>query len=138
VMIYARNEQRTSGAKMVPLYAARIEDLGSGDFVKIDCAACCRRLLRSSAELRCSHTALLIPAFLVRLGLEPRQRVLDLKELLRSPDCPVERGEGPESAHMCHPTSSRAWCYRQRPAYRHALPQPRATTAKTVRLLDIP
>jgi hypothetical protein len=44
---------------MVPLYLARIEDLRPGDFVKIDCAGCCRRLLRSSAELRCSHTALL-------------------------------------------------------------------------------
>ena len=25
---------------MLPLYAARIEDLGQGDFVKVDCAAC--------------------------------------------------------------------------------------------------
>jgi hypothetical protein len=25
---------------MVPLYAARIEDLGPGDFVRVDCAAC--------------------------------------------------------------------------------------------------
>ncbi len=25
---------------MVPLYAARVEDLGPGDFVKVDCAAC--------------------------------------------------------------------------------------------------
>jgi hypothetical protein len=25
---------------MVPLYAARIEDLGPGDFVKVECAAC--------------------------------------------------------------------------------------------------
>jgi hypothetical protein len=75
-MIYAQNEQRTSGVKMVPLYAARIEDLGSGDFVKIDCAAC-------------SHTALLIPAFLVRLGLEPRQRVLDLKDRVRCRRCGV-------------------------------------------------
>jgi hypothetical protein len=30
----------------VPLYAVRIEDLGPGDFVKVDCTACCRRLLR--------------------------------------------------------------------------------------------
>ena len=50
---------------MVPLYAARIEDLGPGDFVKIDCVAC-------------GHTALLTPAFLARLGLGPRQKVLDL------------------------------------------------------------
>jgi hypothetical protein len=33
---------------MLPLYAARIEDLGSGDFLKIDCAAC-------------GHVALLTP-----------------------------------------------------------------------------
>ena len=38
---------------MVPLYAARIEDLGPGDFVKVDCAAC-------------DHTALLAPAFFRR------------------------------------------------------------------------
>jgi ribosomal protein S27E len=25
---------------MLPLYAARIKDLGLGDFVKVDCAAC--------------------------------------------------------------------------------------------------
>jgi hypothetical protein len=50
---------------MVPLYAASIEDLGPGDIVKVDCAAC-------------GHTALLTPAFLARLGLEPRHRVLDL------------------------------------------------------------
>jgi ribosomal protein S27E len=71
------NEKRTSGrVEMVPLYAARIEDLGPGSFVKIDCAAC-------------SHTALLIPAFLVRLGLEPRQRVLDLKDRVRCRRCGV-------------------------------------------------
>jgi len=44
---------------MVPLYAARIEDLGPGDFVKVDCGAC-------------GHTALLAPAFLSGLGLERR------------------------------------------------------------------
>ncbi len=61
---------------MVPLYAARIGDLGSGDLVKVDCAAC-------------SHTALLTPAFLARLGLEPRGRVLDLKDRVRCRGCGV-------------------------------------------------
>jgi len=61
-------------AEMVPLYAARIEDLGPGDFVKVDCAAC-------------SHTALLTQAFLARLGLEPRHRVLDLKDRVRCRGC---------------------------------------------------
>jgi hypothetical protein len=51
---------------MVPLYAARIEDLGPGDFVKVDCAAC-------------PHTALLSTAFLSRLGLNPQHKVRDLK-----------------------------------------------------------
>jgi hypothetical protein len=44
---------------MLPLYAARIEDLGPGDFVKIDCAAChhvallsAEVLLRGRAESR--------------------------------------------------------------------------------------
>jgi hypothetical protein len=59
---------------MIPLYAARIENLGPGDFVKIDCAAC-------------SHTALLSPAFLARLGLEPRHKVLDLKDRVRCRGC---------------------------------------------------
>jgi ribosomal protein S27E len=59
---------------MVPLYAARIEDLGPGDFVKVDCAAC-------------SHTALLTPASLARLGLGQREKVLDLKDRVRCRGC---------------------------------------------------
>ena len=55
---------------MVPLYAARIEYLGPGDFVKIDCASC-------------SHTALLSMVFLDRLGLRPQEKILDLKESVR-------------------------------------------------------
>ena len=56
--------------QIVPLYAACIEDLGPGDFVKVDCAGC-------------SHTALLAPGFLDRLGLSPRNKVLDLKDRVR-------------------------------------------------------
>jgi hypothetical protein len=37
---------------MQPLYLARIEDLGRGDLVKVDCAAC-------------HHVALLTPEFLL-------------------------------------------------------------------------
>ena len=55
---------------MVPLYAARIEDLELGDFVKVDCA-------------KCSRTALLTPASLARLGMEPHHKVLDLKDRVR-------------------------------------------------------
>jgi hypothetical protein len=61
---------------MVPLYAARIEDLGPGDFVKVDCAAC-------------GHTALLAAAFLNRLGLSQRHKVLDLKDKVRCRGCDV-------------------------------------------------
>ena len=48
---------RSVGGEMLPLYAARIEDLGRGDFVKVDCAAC-------------HHVALLAPEFLLRLPLK--------------------------------------------------------------------
>jgi hypothetical protein len=40
------------------LYLARIEDLGRGDLVKVDCAAC-------------HHVAPLTRDFLLRVGLSP-------------------------------------------------------------------
>jgi hypothetical protein len=58
---------------MLPLFAARIEDLGPGDFVKVDCA--------------CHHVALLAPDFLLSLGLNPQTKVLDLKERVRCRGC---------------------------------------------------
>jgi ribosomal protein S27E len=61
---------------MAPLYAATIENLGPGDFVKIDCTGC-------------SHTALLTSEFLAHLGLESRQRVLDLRDRVRCRGCGV-------------------------------------------------
>jgi hypothetical protein len=45
---------------------ARIEDFGRGDLVQVDGAAC-------------HHVALLTPDFLLRLGLSPQAKVLDLK-----------------------------------------------------------
>src|SRR5271155_2356100 len=59
---------------MLPLYATRIEDLGIGDFVKIDCAAY-------------HHVALLTPEALLRVGLSPAAKVLDLKGRLRCRGC---------------------------------------------------
>jgi hypothetical protein len=60
---------------MLPLYAARIEDLGPGDFVKVDCVACHR-------------VALLTPrGALLRQGLRPVAKVLDLKGRLRCRGC---------------------------------------------------
>jgi hypothetical protein len=59
---------------MLPLYAARIEDLGLGDFVKVDCAAC-------------HHVALLTPEALLRARLIPATKVLDLKARLRCRGC---------------------------------------------------
>jgi hypothetical protein len=35
---------------MLPLYAARIEDLGPGDFVKVDCGACSHPALLTRAS----------------------------------------------------------------------------------------
>jgi hypothetical protein len=59
---------------MMPLYLARIEDLGPGDFVKIDCSAC-------------GHSALLSTAFLSRLGLNAQNRVVDLKNRVKCRGC---------------------------------------------------
>ena len=59
---------------MLPLYAARIEDLGPGDFVKVDCAAC-------------HHVALLTPEALLRVGLSRTAKVLDLKGRFRCRAC---------------------------------------------------
>jgi hypothetical protein len=68
---------------MVPLYAARIEDLGPGDIVKVDCAAC-------------GNTALLAPAFLHRLGLYRRDKVPDLRGRVRCYCCGFR---GPAAVH---------------------------------------
>jgi hypothetical protein len=62
---------------MLPLYAARIEDFGRGDFVKVDCAAC-------------HHVALLTPEALLRAGLGPAAKVLELKGRLRCRGCGVK------------------------------------------------
>ena len=59
---------------MQPLYLARIEDLGRGDLVKVDCAAC-------------HHVALLAAEFLLGLGLSPQAKVLDLKWRVRCRGC---------------------------------------------------
>jgi hypothetical protein len=59
---------------MLPLYLARIEDLGHGDLLRVDCAAC-------------HHVALLTPEFLLWLGLSPQTKVLDLKWRVRCRGC---------------------------------------------------
>ena len=84
LVISLLEQMENAGLEMVPLYAARIEDLGPSDFVKIDCAAC-------------SYTALLTPAFLARLGLEPRHRVLDLKDRVRCRGVVFEAGRSCQS-----------------------------------------
>ena len=50
---------------MVPLYAARVTDLKPGDFVLIECGACC-------------HDGLIHPTALSSLGLGPDERITDL------------------------------------------------------------
>jgi hypothetical protein len=65
---------RNAGAAIMPLYAARIEDLGRGDFVKVDCAAC-------------HHVAQLTPEALLRADLNPAAKVLDLKDRRRCRGC---------------------------------------------------
>jgi len=60
---------------MVPLYAAHIEDLGPGDFVRAECGAC-------------GHDELIpASALLNGLRLPPAMLVLDLKPRLRCREC---------------------------------------------------
>jgi hypothetical protein len=64
---------------MVPLYAARVQDLETGDFVVIKCGAC-------------GHTAEIPPSGLIRgLGLKPTEKVLDLEQRLRCRLCYAPR-----------------------------------------------
>jgi hypothetical protein len=57
---------------MVPLYAARIEDLGPGDFVKVECTACRHEKLLPADRLRIK--GLPLPPYTPVLDLEPRLR----------------------------------------------------------------
>jgi hypothetical protein len=57
---------------MVPLYAARIQDLGHGDFVKVECAACGHVELLAADKLRIK--GLPLPPYTPVLDLEPRLR----------------------------------------------------------------
>src|SRR3954467_8427787 len=60
---------------MVPLYAARVRDLGPDDVAVFKCGAC-------------GHTAELPPSALIRgLGLQPTDKVLDLERRLRCRLC---------------------------------------------------
>ena len=80
-------DKDNTGARMAPLCAARIEDLGPGDFVKVDCAACSHTALLVREADRLALRAELAPAFLSRLGLRPQDKVLDLKDHLRCRGC---------------------------------------------------
>jgi hypothetical protein len=61
----------------LPLYAASIEDLGPGDFVKVDCSACGHTGCSSAKRTDWRSRAKLAPPFLSRLGLRLRDTVLD-------------------------------------------------------------
>jgi hypothetical protein len=59
----------------VPLYAARVQDLGLDDVAVFKCGAC-------------EHTAELPPSGLLRgLGLKPTEKVLDLERRFRCRLC---------------------------------------------------
>jgi hypothetical protein len=62
---------------MVPLYAARVSDLGPGDFVQVECS--------------CGHTELLTAAMLTTAGVAPDRKILNLGTRMRCRECD-ERG----------------------------------------------
>jgi hypothetical protein len=59
---------------MLLLYLGRIEDLGCGGLLRVDCAACHR-------------VALLVLDFLLGFGLSPETKVLDLTTRVRCRGC---------------------------------------------------
>lgn len=58
---------------MVPLYAARLEDLGEGDLVKLECT--------------CGHTELLTAAMLRKAKVTLHEKLVDLAPRLRCREC---------------------------------------------------
>ena len=58
---------------MVPFYAARVSDLGPGDFVQVECA--------------CGHTERLTAAMLTTAGVTPDSKVQDLGNRMRCREC---------------------------------------------------
>jgi hypothetical protein len=61
---------------MVPLCAARVCELQTGDFVLVECATC-------------GHDGLIHPVMLSSLGLGPDDRIVDLAPRLRCRECDV-------------------------------------------------
>ena len=73
-MAFSESEQsKNEAGGMVPLYAARVQDLKTGDFVVVNCA--------------CGHEALIHPVMLRSLGLKSQDRILDLDRRLRCLEC---------------------------------------------------
>lgn len=71
---------RSVRSRIIPLYKARVSDLGPGDFVQITCFAC-------------GHETLIPPdTFLVRPDVSPDTRVVDLERRVRCRECNA-RGE---------------------------------------------
>jgi hypothetical protein len=68
-LVFSESEQSKNGAGgMVPLYAARVQDLGPDDVAVFKCGAC-------------GHTAELWPSLLIGgLGLQPTDRISNLSD----------------------------------------------------------
>jgi hypothetical protein len=62
---------------MKPLYAARIEDLGPSDFVRVECTACGHTELLAADMLRLSGGPL--PPYIGILDLEPKLRCREVR-----------------------------------------------------------
>jgi len=58
---------------VVPFYAARVSDLGPGDYVQVECA--------------CGHTERLTAAMLTTAGLGPDEKVQGLERRMRCREC---------------------------------------------------
>src|SRR4051812_49844095 len=66
-VFFESEQSKNRAGEMVPLYAARVQDLGPDDVAVFKCGAC-------------GHTAELWPSLLIGgLGLQPTDKVLDLE-----------------------------------------------------------
>jgi hypothetical protein len=64
---------KNAGRAMRALYEARLEHLGAGDLVKVECP--------------CGHSELLTATTLATAGVKPYEMILDLQPKLRCREC---------------------------------------------------
>ena len=74
---------------MVPMYAARVSDLGPGDFVRVECGACGHDMLIPASSLTTGLRLAKPSASPGARALGPDERITDLAARFRCRECDV-------------------------------------------------